>query len=181
MTPEAERLAARSTRFVYAIAHEHKNRWRREFDEAVADGMLGLCKAAEAFDPDRGVPFGSFARQRILGAMIDGWRTRHHWRRAGRVGDELSLDVLIEDGWEGRKSVRSAESTALAGTVGEDIIIDLIRGMSDRHQRIAAHLVDANGERMGDTEALGAELGIHPTRVSQLRRDIRERVGRAVA
>ena len=34
-------------------------------------GILGLVEAAQQFDPDRGVPFRSFAYSRIRGAIID--------------------------------------------------------------------------------------------------------------
>jgi RNA polymerase sigma factor for flagellar operon FliA len=52
-------------------------------DDLVAYGSTGLVEAAERFDDSKGVPFKTFARYRVRGAMIDGIR-RHHWlsRRA---------------------------------------------------------------------------------------------------
>jgi len=45
----------------------------------VGDGMVGLMKAAAKFDPNRGWRFGTYARHRIRGAMIDGIRSMHRW------------------------------------------------------------------------------------------------------
>jgi RNA polymerase sigma factor for flagellar operon FliA len=50
-------------------------------DDMASAGALALITAAEAFDPDLGVPFGAFARRRIIGAFADemraaDWATR---------------------------------------------------------------------------------------------------------
>lgn len=42
--------------------------------DLAGDGILGLIGAIEAYEPNRGVPFESFARQRIRGAILDGLR-----------------------------------------------------------------------------------------------------------
>ena len=42
--------------------------------ELVSFGTVGLIEAVERFDPDRGVPFESYAAQRIRGAILDGLR-----------------------------------------------------------------------------------------------------------
>jgi RNA polymerase sigma factor (sigma-70 family) len=39
------------------------------YDDCVQEGMVGLCKAAERFDPTRGVAFSTFAWQRIAGCV----------------------------------------------------------------------------------------------------------------
>ena len=45
-----------------------------DVDDLVGAGLLGLLEAAARFEPGRGVPFGSFARHRIQGAMVDALR-----------------------------------------------------------------------------------------------------------
>ncbi len=50
-------------------------------DELASAGALGLVLAADSFDPAQGVPFGAFARRRILGAIAD-----EIGRRTGRPG-----------------------------------------------------------------------------------------------
>jgi len=55
-------------------------------DDLASAGSLALVTSADAFDPDLGVPFGAFARRRIIGAFADemrsnDWATRMARRR----------------------------------------------------------------------------------------------------
>ncbi|MBI5399135.1 sigma-70 family RNA polymerase sigma factor [Candidatus Saganbacteria bacterium] len=43
-----------------------------EYDDLVSDGTIGLMKAWENFDPDRGVKFETYSSYRIRGEMLDG-------------------------------------------------------------------------------------------------------------
>lgn len=49
----------------------HRARPYLELDDLVAVGVEALLRAAERFDPDRGVPFGAFAYLRVRGAMCE--------------------------------------------------------------------------------------------------------------
>lgn len=55
-------------------------------DDLASAGAIALITAADAFDPEMGVPFGAFARRRIIGAFADSmrsddWATRTVRRR----------------------------------------------------------------------------------------------------
>ena len=55
-------------------------------DDLASAGALALITSADAFNPDLGVPFGAFARRRIIGAFADDmrasdWATRTARRR----------------------------------------------------------------------------------------------------
>ncbi|MGD0053612.1 MAG: sigma factor, partial [Vulcanimicrobiaceae bacterium] len=43
-------------------------------DDLIGDGSIGLIRAVDAFDPERGVPLEQYARKLILGAMLNGMR-----------------------------------------------------------------------------------------------------------
>jgi len=43
-----------------------------EYDDLVSDGTVGLMKAWERFDPERGVKFETYASYRIRGEILDG-------------------------------------------------------------------------------------------------------------
>jgi RNA polymerase sigma factor for flagellar operon FliA len=43
-----------------------------EYDDLVSDGTIGLMKAWENFDPDRGVKFETYSSYRIRGEILDG-------------------------------------------------------------------------------------------------------------
>ncbi len=61
-------------------------------------GLAGLAHAARGWDPERGVPFASFARQRIRGALLDELRSndwasrsvRHKARAKASAEEELA-------------------------------------------------------------------------------------------
>jgi RNA polymerase sigma factor for flagellar operon FliA len=46
-----------------------------EYDDLVSDGTVGLMKAWERFDPDRGVKFETYASYRIRGELLDGLKS----------------------------------------------------------------------------------------------------------
>ena len=59
-------------------------------EDLVSAGMAALAHAAKAFDPSRGIPFGSFATTRIRGALLDelrglDWASRSVRTRARKV------------------------------------------------------------------------------------------------
>src|SRR4051812_23188654 len=64
-------------------AHVHR-------DDLVSAGLAALASAAKTFDPDRGIPFGTFAAVRIRGALLDelrgqDWASRSVRARARRT------------------------------------------------------------------------------------------------
>ncbi|MFE6967067.1 sigma-70 family RNA polymerase sigma factor [Agromyces sp. NPDC057679] len=53
-------------------------------DDLAQAGSLALIQAADAFDVDRGIPFGSFARERIIGGIRDEMRAFDWAKRSTR-------------------------------------------------------------------------------------------------
>lgn len=71
---------------VVHIAHRIAGRMpnERDRDELIGAGMIGLVEAATRFDPERGLPFSSFAGLRIEGAILDSLRSADRLPRAVR-------------------------------------------------------------------------------------------------
>lgn len=62
-------------------------------DELASAGQFALFQASRSFDPDRGVPFASYARTRITGALSDELRSQD-WVSRGtrkRIKETLSI------------------------------------------------------------------------------------------
>lgn len=53
-------------------------------EDLASVGAIALTTAATAFDPDRGVPFGAYARRRIVGALSDELRSQDWAPRSAR-------------------------------------------------------------------------------------------------
>lgn len=64
-------------------------------EELAAAGALALVTAADAFDPALGVPFGAYARRRILGAFADEMRSMD-WASRG-IRRRIKETVAVRD------------------------------------------------------------------------------------
>ena len=78
---EAEVLIRESINLVHFMAGSFCKTNRVEYEEAVADGMVGLVKAAQKFDVSRRLAFSTYASKLILNAMRDGVRSFHKIQR----------------------------------------------------------------------------------------------------
>lgn len=56
-----------------------------ELDDLVSLGVMGLMEAIPRFDPARNIKFETFAKRRIIGAMVDGLRRADHLTRSDRA------------------------------------------------------------------------------------------------
>jgi RNA polymerase sigma factor FliA len=122
-------------------------------DDLSQAGMLALVKAAESYDETTGVPFGVYARRRILGAFADelrsldwaGRETRARMRRTASAQETLR-------GQLGREP-RPAEIAALLGVD----VAEVHAARADAGRRI----VDIDDEVAGiaaDPDALPEEM-----------------------
>ena len=105
-----------------------KNLKQVDFDDLVGDGVIGLMKAAEQFDPERGVKFETYATPVIRGAILNGlramdWmpeRKRTKTRELKKTMDEFH----VAHGREGTKEEIASELQISAQEVYE-LIADL--------------------------------------------------------
>ena len=76
----------------YLASETHARATHVPREELASAGALALVTAADAYDPSLGVPFGAYARRRILGAFADEMRSMD-WASRGirrRIKDTLS-------------------------------------------------------------------------------------------
>jgi RNA polymerase sigma-B factor len=115
-------------------------RYRRSpepIDDLVQVASLGLVKAAERWDPDRGVPFSSFAAPTILGELRRYFRDSTWHVRPPRPVQELGL--AIDAARESLTAANGREPTAadLAARLGrpQEDIVDAFRAADARRPR----------------------------------------------
>ena len=73
-TAALHRLVTAYMRLAISMASKFR-RYGAPMNDLIQEASLGLMKAAEKFDPDRGVKFETFCTQRIRGAMFDELRS----------------------------------------------------------------------------------------------------------
>ncbi|MGE5553975.1 MAG: sigma-70 family RNA polymerase sigma factor [Betaproteobacteria bacterium] len=116
--------------------------------DLVQEGTVGLLEAVEAFDPQRGVPFPSFAQHRIRGRMLD------YFARQKACRSDVSLD---ETGLQELAAAAGAEeesdpvAQAEAGDVRR-VLRGAVARLPSKEQRVvsAVYLQDREPGRVAE-------------------------------
>ena len=131
-----------------------------EFDDLVQVAQIGLLKAIEAFDPDRGSAFISFATPTVLGELRRHFRTV--WSvRMPRGLQELSqrLGPSVADlHQELGRSPSVGEVAARVGLSREQVLEAMEAGAAFRTTSLDSSLEDARSQRPMQLKDQDAEL-----------------------
>lgn len=163
-------LAERNIGLVYALAGDM---WRRkksrqclpDYDDLVGDGMVGLMQAAMRFDPSRfDGPFSTYAKTRVAGAMIDGYRRRH------KTGSHR--ETLMHEGEAlPERSSPSAEVQALDRVVLENVLRATC--LLTDGQRMAVGVALSGGSFSAASDAVGISRFTMASRLAEARRRLK--------
>ncbi len=157
-------------------------RWRHmkiDQEDLVADGYLGLAKAARKYDPSHGVPFTAFARHYVRGAIVDTIRTlvrRHH------LGDGVYADVHAFSDLAAPDAETSGFDPPDPRPTPDEAVVsrDRLRVLATipERERIALIRTVVDGDTAAD---VAEELGVSPNRVYSLVHDGSARVRKRAA
>ncbi|RPE77525.1 MULTISPECIES: sigma-70 family RNA polymerase sigma factor [unclassified Frondihabitans] len=143
-------------------------------DDLASAGALALVQAADAFDPTQGVPFGAYARTRIMGAFADDMRSSDWASRGTRkriketlatqetltaaLGRTPNVDEIASSLGVDRKTATDALTdaartvTAIDETVADQLAADIILPeetlLEQERTRYLRAAVDALPEKM---------------------------------
>jgi RNA polymerase sigma-B factor len=143
------------------LAHQLARRFANRgesHDDLVQVASLALVRAAERFDPDRGIMFSTFAAASIIGELKRHFRDRGWAVRAPRRLQELLLELGSTIDRLGQELGRAPTVPELAREIGAseaDVLEALEAGQSYRTASLDAK--DREGQSMA--ESLGAEDG----------------------
>ena len=121
---------------VRPIAHHYAQQTGLESDDLLQVGCLGLIKAYNRYEAQRGAPFPSFAKPHIRGAILHFLRDRAGLVRLPRAVEERAM-----------KMMRNPESSTLSAV--DALAVD--------HYRSKQHWVEFNDDLL-DTRLVGIDL-----------------------
>lgn len=148
------------------IPRREARRWQHvpiEQEELVADGAVGLVRAAQNFDSSRGTPFAAYALLYVRGAILDTIRSRarRHSDRKGGFIDVVSLDAPLATGDRRQDAVDPRRTDEIA----EDLErIRLLDGLPPKERYVLLR-TQVDGASAAE---VGVELGVTADRVYTL-------------
>ena len=131
--------------------------------EAYSAAYIALLRAAENFDPARGVKFGSYASDCIQGKILQSLRDGKKAQRLLTV----SLDVPLGEDGSGRLEEIVADPQAVApeqSTVQKMAFAQLLRPLKQQQRAVVQALYEG-GQDTGD---VAQSLGVSRQRVHQI-------------
>ncbi|MET1087694.1 MAG: sigma-70 family RNA polymerase sigma factor [Arthrobacter sp.] len=128
-------------------------------EDLASVGAIALITAADSYDPGRGVPFGAYARRRIIGSFADDMRSSDWAPRSARrrIRDTLAVQETLTA--ELRRAPSPAEIAAALGVdqaTADAALADSARTVSTIDGTIAEFLV-AEGGTSPESEVLLSE------------------------
>ena len=191
LSPEEERIASRDDLIIFnsKLAYSRAKRWDGQgvpFDDLEQEAMVGLIKAADKFDPDRGVKFATHATPWIdnelrrcvqkaktvrlpiyLQQEADKNMVHPSFKEAGTSEDEGVLDP------EDRDSLRPDEQVEL--NRWREQVQGRLEVLSPRERTVLGLYYGLEDAPMTVT-AIAMELGLSPGRITQIRKGAEEKL-----
>ena len=158
-----DRLIEAHLRLAEHLARRFANRGVA-LDDLVQVASLGLVKAVERFDPDRGLEFSTFATPTIVGELKRHFRDKGWSVRVPRRVQELHVEINTVVGDLTQRLGRSptiAELAELIGVSEEDVLEAMEAAQAYRSASIDAPV----GGSDDDTRGLVNQLGHEDTRI----------------
>jgi RNA polymerase sigma-B factor len=151
-----------------SIANDYRGRGV-ELDDLVQIAMLGTLKAVERFDPERGIPFSSFASRTVNGEIKRYFRDRTWAVRPPRSAQERHLDLRRARAGLSTQLGRAPTVAELAGQMG--ISTDEVLDALEAGAAYRATSLDARRAGDDDTSSLAERLstGEAPSRPVEMR------------
>jgi len=178
---DAQTRTTRDATILQYIGHVHSLAKRLQlrvppcvtFDDLVGAGTIGLIQAVDRFQPSRGLHFGTYARHRIWGAMLDFLRNEDPLSRTERQRVRAAAPALSATGYGTPPAtvsldqipVRCLASQAQPAFTLRSEIREARRCLSARENRVIELLYDFAWK----SREVAAELHVNESRVSQIK------------
>lgn len=168
LTDEQKKLVEENVRLAYYMAQKWMNQLaprRFDPDELRSLCALALCKAARAFDEEKGVKFATFAARCMDNEVLMVLRKeKHNWRF---VSLEQPITEDLDDGnaLTVQETLSDPQDDIEAWIILETIPV-LLKTLQDRERTIMERIYFSDEAQ----RSVGADLGLSQSYVSRIRR-----------
>ena len=174
-----EKLVKDNLGYVSTLARQYKSDILST-DDLISEGSIGLMKAAQKYDPERGKPFVTFAApyiRRSIEAAISRLDTQQDVRSTDEslpIGSRNNYTLLnVLDDPNAPKADALIEQEILT-----DDLVSVMGVLNEREQAIVAHYFGVHVERQTMAEIAEA-MGLKRERVRQVRDQALRKLRRA--
>jgi RNA polymerase sigma-B factor len=153
------RLIELNFRLAETIANRYTGRGERH-DDLAQVAMVGLLKAVERFEPERGLAFSSFATPTIEGELKRHFRDQRWAVRVPRHLQELSLEINHSVAALSQRSGRSPTVAEIAADTGhrEELVLEALEaGRASLAVSLDSGPPAADDEASAPVDRLGAQ------------------------
>ena len=142
------------------------------FEDLVQVGTIGLIKAVDRFDTDRGVEFSTYATPTIIGEIKRHFRDKGWAIRVPRRLQELRMQIGSATGELTQKLGRSPTPRELAEVIG-CTVEEIMEGIESSHAYATLSL-DATDDNDDGPPAMLATLGVEDANIEHV--EVRESI-----
>jgi RNA polymerase primary sigma factor len=163
-------------KFVFNVAKKYKG-MGIPMEDLISEGNIGLTKAIDKFDNEKGVKFISYAVWWIRQSIQECLNKRSKIT-SSEVSEEENVRVVIpEDGDINDEIIEYCfETTSEYDDVMNDlnaskeyIVVQMLKKLPPRGQKIISYYYGLNGNKEKNLEEIGLELNITKERVRQIK------------
>lgn len=129
-------------------------------------GVIGLIQAAKKYDPSKKVKFGSYARYRVAGEIVDQLRRNDGPRGNKNRGKIRPNSDLVEPMVVSQRDEETEPAIA-------ELRENFFKRIKLRHGRVLAELATQYWVDRLTLKKIGAKIGVSEARISQRLRDVR--------
>ena len=140
------------------------------FEDLVQVGTIGLIKAVDRFETDRGVEFSTYATPTVIGEIKRHFRDKGWAIRVPRRLQELRMQIGSATGELTQKLGRSPTPRELAETIG-CTVEEIVEGIESSHAYATLSL-DASDDHDDGPPAMLATLGVEDANIEHV--EVRE-------
>lgn len=178
-------LIERNLRLVVYIAKKFENTGT-DVEDLISIGTIGLIKAVNTFDPDRGIKLATYASRCIENEILMYIR-----KNAGKRVD-ISIDEPLNVDWDGNElllsDVLSGDDDEVYGMIEHDedyrLLHRAVEGLPEREQIIITLRFGLGGGQERTQAEVAKMLGISQSYISRLEKkilsELREAIGSGI-